>query len=208
MVRSITGGRSVVDRSNVTSAQSSAQRVHTDSYFYARLGYGGIFSNRVYGKPALGFGHRTELDSFAIDVSFLNFQLDNHSYSATSSASAGSILKLEALYFIHSRANATPYFGGGIGYGSTSVGSDAYYNRTNNQTFSAFRGSGLQGELTAGYEIARTTTLRVFVQADASLPFYNVTSQSYSTTNAVTTSQRYVPSLVISFGLGWQRNHR
>jgi len=209
MVRSITGGRSVVDRSNVTATQASAQRVHTDSYFYARLGYGGIFSNRVYGKPALGFGHRTELDSFAIDVSFLNVQLDgNNGYSSTTSATAGSLLKLEGLYFVHSRSNSTPYFGGGVAYGSTSVGSDAYYNRTNNQAYSAFRGSGLQGELTAGYEIARTTTLRMFVQADASLPFYNVTSQTYSTTSVATTSRRYVPSIVISLGLGWQRNHR
>jgi hypothetical protein len=88
------------------------------------------------------------------------------------------------------------------------VGNDACYNRTNNQAYSAWRGSGLQGEVTAGYEIARTTTLRVFVQADASLPFYMSSSQTFSTSAAVTTSQRYVPSLVFSVGLGWQRNHR
>jgi hypothetical protein len=62
--------------------------------------------------------------------------------------------------------------------------------------------------VTAGYEIARTTTLRVFVQADASLPFYKATSQFHSTSGVVTTSQRYVPSLVVSVGLGWQRSHR
>jgi hypothetical protein len=209
LVRSLVTGRSILDRSNVTAAQSSALRVHTDSYFYVRLGYGAIFSNRAYGRPAFGFGHRTELDSFAIDVSFLNVQPDTHSgYPASSSANAGSLLKLEGLYFFHSKANATPYFGGGFGYGSTSVGSDAYYNGTNNQAYSALHGSGLQGEVTAGYEIARTTTLRVFVQADASLPFYKATTQSYSTTSVVTTSQRYVPSLVFSVGLGWQRNHR
>jgi hypothetical protein len=209
MVRSLVTGHGIVDRSNVTEAQASALRVHTDSYFYARLGYGAIFSGRVYGKPAIGFGHRTELDSFAIDVSFLNAQIDTYNgYSSSSSATAGSLLKLEGLYFVHSRANATPYFGGGFGYGSTSVGSDAYYSRTNNQAYSAWRGSGLQGEVTAGYEIARTTTLRVFVQADASLPFYKATSQFHSTSGVVTTSQRYVPSLVVSVGLGWQRSHR
>ena len=82
--------------------------MHSDSYFYVRLGYGRIFSDRVYGKPAIGFGHRTELDTFAIDVSFLNAQLDSYNgYSATSSATAASLLKLEGLYFVHSRANAT-----------------------------------------------------------------------------------------------------
>jgi hypothetical protein len=197
-----------VDRSNVTEAQASALRVHTDSYFYVRLGYGGIFSNRVYGRPAFGFGHRTELDSFAIDVSFLNVQPNTHNGYSTSSATAGSFLKLEGLYFVHSRANASPYFGGGFGYGSTSVGNDANYNRTNNQAYPAWHGSGLQGEVTAGYEIARTTTLRVFVQADTTLPFYKSSSQTFSTPSVVTTSQRYVPSLVFSIGLGWQRNHR
>jgi hypothetical protein len=208
LVRSLVTGRNIVDRSNVTKAQASASRVHTDSYFYVRLGYGGIFSNRVYGRPAFGFGHRTELDSFAIDVSFLNVQPDTHNGYSTSSATAGSLLKLEGLYFVHSRANASPYFGGGFGYGSTSVGNDAYYNRTNNQAYSAWRGSGLQGEVTAGYEIARTTTLRVFVQADASLPFYKSSSQTFSTSGVVATSQRYLPSLVFSVGLGWQRNRR
>ncbi len=209
LVPSLVTGRRIVDRSNVTAAQASALRVHTDSYFYARLGYGSIFSNRIYSKGALGFGNRTELDSFAIDVSFLNVQVDaNNGYSASSSATASSLLKLEGLYFVHSRANSTPYFGGGASYGSSSVGSNAYYTGTNNKAYSAWGGSGLQGELTAGYEVARTTTLRVFVQADATLPFYNVTSKSYSTTNVVTTSRRYVPSLVFSLGLGWQRNHR
>lgn len=209
LVRSLVTGRNIVDRTNVTAAQSSALRVHSESYFYARLGYGSIFSNRVYGRPAIGFGHRTELDSFAIDVSFLNVQFDTYKdYSASSSATSASLLKLEGLYFVHSRANATPYFGGGFSYGSTSVGSSSYYNRTNSQAYDALRGSGLQGELTAGYEIARTTTLRVFVQADASLPFYNVTSQSYSPSTVVSTSKRYVPSLVFSLGLGWQKNHR
>jgi len=208
LVRSLIIGRQSVDRSNVTEAQASALRVHTDSYFYVRLGYGGIFSNGVHGRPAFGFGHRTELDSFAIDVSFLNVQPNTRNGYSTSSATAASLLKLEGLYFVHSRANASPYFGGGFGYGSTSVGSDAYYSRTTNQTYSGWSGSGLQGELTAGYEIARTTTLRVFVQADATFPFYKSSSQTLSTPGVVTTSQRYVPSVVVSIGLGWQRSHR
>jgi hypothetical protein len=208
LVRSLVTSRQIVDRSNVTEAQASALRVHTDSYFYARLGYGGIFSDHVYGRPAFGFGHRTELDSFAIDVSFLNVQPDAHN-APSSSAAAGSLLKLEALSFAHPRANASPYIGGGFSYGSTSVGDDAYYNRTSNKAHSDWSGSGLQGEVTVGYEIARTTTLRVFIQADATLPFYKLSSQIFSTSGVVTTtSQRYSPSLVFSVGFGRQKNHR
>jgi hypothetical protein len=47
LVRSLAGIHGVVDRSNVTEEQASALRVHTDSYFYARLGYGAIFSDRT-----------------------------------------------------------------------------------------------------------------------------------------------------------------
>ena len=152
----------------------------------------------------MGFGNRTELDSYAIDVSFLNYQFGSYNSNPTSSsATSGSLLKLEGLYYLRSKANTSPYFGGGVSYGNTTIGSNAYNGRSNNA-----RGSGLQGELSAGYEIARTTSLRVFVQADASLPFYYVTSQSLSTNNVVATSRRYTPSFVFSLGLGWIRNHR
>jgi hypothetical protein len=208
LVPSLTSGRRVVDRTNVTVGQASALRVHTESYFYARLGYGSVFSGRVYGNAALGFGNRTELDSYAIDVSFLNAQLDGHNGYSASSSSAASLLKLEGLYFARPRANTSPYIGAGMSYGSTSVGTDAYYLKTNNKAYSAWRGSGLQGEVTAGYEMSRTTTIRMFVQADVSLPFYHLLSQSYSTSNSVNTSRRYVPSMVVSIGLGWSRNHR
>ncbi len=71
-----------------------ARRVHTDSLWYARLGYGNLFGDESYGTPALGFGYRAELDAFAIDVSFLNFQFSaNDSYSSRG-ATAQSLLKL------------------------------------------------------------------------------------------------------------------
>lgn len=98
LVRSLVTGRRIVDRTNVTTSKASALRMHSDAYFYVLLGYGEIFSDRVYGKPAIGFDHRSELGKFAIDVSFLNAQLDSYNgYSATSSATAASLLKLEGL---------------------------------------------------------------------------------------------------------------
>jgi hypothetical protein len=207
MVRSLVTGRpmsalGVVDRTNVTAAQASApRRVHSDSLWYARLGYGTVFGDRAYGTPALGFGYRAELDSFAIDVSFLNFQFQtSNDYYASSGASAGSLLKLSGLYFLNPQSNLTGYLGGGLSYGHRRFGgrNDYTYGRYTTD----WEGSGLQGELTAGYEIARATSLRLFVQADAVLPFYHVASETYSTTRLVTSDRRYAPSLIISIGLG------
>jgi len=201
MVRSIVtgrpmGGMGVVDRTNVTASQTSARRVGSDRFGYARVGYSGIFADRTQGAPALGFGYRAELDSFGFDVSFLNAQISSSDYTS-SSASAGSLLKLQVLRFTNPAGNTTKYFGGGVGWGWTNVESLAL-------DLSSGDGRGLEGNLTAGYEIGRATTVRLFAQVDATLPFYKVISNSYSKSGVVTTRQ-YAPSLVFSVGLGWQR---
>jgi hypothetical protein len=222
MVRSLLTGRpmtglAVVDRTNVTAAQAtSAPRVRSDSFTYARLGYGGIFGDQIYRTPSFGFGYRAELERIALDVSFLNFQAgpsDSYGYSA--SADSSSLVKLSGLYLLKRDANSTPYFGGGLSWGRTDIDNiqpteivraptgpnTVYYYNTGGH------GSGLQGELTAGYEFGRATTLRMFVQADAILPFYSVTSQAISSRGVVSsTTRRYTPSLIMSVGLGWQRN--
>ena len=78
MVRSLLTGRpmtglAVVDRTNVTAAQAtSAPRVRSDSFWYARLGYAGIFGDRTYGTPSFGFGYRAELDRVALDCNQRN----------------------------------------------------------------------------------------------------------------------------------------
>jgi hypothetical protein len=206
MVRSIVTGRpmsgfNVIDRTNVTASQASPKRVQSNSFGYARLGYSSIFGDHSYGGPALGFGYRVELDSFGIDVSFLNFQVktpdnnyNNNSYYGTPSNGSftGSLLKLEGLHFMNPTANATGYFGGGVSYGGATFGSN-------------WHGSGLQGELTVGYELPRASTLRVFIQADAVLPFYTATAQTFSSKSGYTTAHRYAPSLGISVGLGRAR---
>jgi hypothetical protein len=212
LVRSLVGSREVVDRSNVTLTQASALRVHSDSYPYARLGYGGIFGDRTYGTPSFGFGYRAELDSFAVDVSFLNFQVASSSAFTGPNANAGSLLKLSGLYFLNGRSSASPYFGGGLSWGGRNFTEErpsySYNGRTVYSYSSDWHGSGLQGELTAGYEFARTTTIRAFVQADAILPFYNVTRDTYTSSNVTSSDSRYSPSLIMSVGLGWQRNRK
>jgi len=222
MVRSLLTGQpmtglAVVDRTNVTVAQATpAPRVRSDSFTYARLGYGGIFGDQTYRTPSFGFGYRAELDKVALDVSFLNFQAGpTDYYGSSASADSSSFLKLSGLYLLNRDANSTPYFGGGLSWGRTAINNiqqteiarpptgpnTVYYYNTGGH------GSGLQGELTAGYEFGRATTLRMFVQADAILPFYSVVSQTISSRGGVSErTSRYVPSLVMSVGLGWQRN--
>lgn len=213
IVRSIITGRPVesftmVDRANVTASQGAARRVNADSFGYARLGYGGLFGNRTYGTPALGFGYRVELDRFGVDVAFLNLQIGSNS---SAEVSAGSVLKLSGLYFIRPDANRTGYLGAGLSWGGSSFGNDSGYDSYS----SGFSGSGLQAELSGGYEFARATPLRIFVQVDATLPFYSVISERYTFPRAgslieptIMTSHRYAPSFVASVGMGWQRNRK
>ena len=214
MVRSLVtgealGSMAIVDRTNVTASQDlPARRVQSDTYWHARLGYGGVFGNQTHGVPALGFGYRAEFDRFGVDLSFFNYHFDQGSgyYASRGSAIAGSLLKLEGLYFTSPTANRTAYFGGGLSWGGTNLGEGQ----------KSWNGQGLQGELTTGYELARATNVRLFVQGDATLPVYNTVSQTYSYPQrlpngsylvpTVSTERRYTPSVVVSIGLGWQRH--
>jgi hypothetical protein len=203
------GAMNVVDRTNVTTAQAEPRRMGIDSFAYARLGYASMLGTGGTGSPAIGFGYRAELDSWGLDISFLNQQLpsSNGALGASNGGMAGSLLKLQGLYFLNPRANASAYFGGGISWGTTTGSSSSSQNG-----YSSWRGSGLQGELTAGYELPRASELRVFVQADATLPFYHTSGQAYTFSqggsSAVMTGRRYNPSVTLSVGVGWQRRRR
>jgi hypothetical protein len=175
--------------------------------WYARLGYGSLFvDGDANGTPSLGFGYRAELDTFAIDVSFLNFQFSGDNTFSSRGATAQTLLKLSGLYFTSPRANRSAYFGGGLSFGHQSFGGS--FNATNGYYTSAWNGHGLQGELTVGYELARATSFRTFVQADAVLPFYKAVSETYPVPSRInpvptpTTSRRYAPSLIVSIGVG------
>jgi len=214
MVRSMLTGqpmtlRGVIDRTNVSVAQIAKPRVESDNIFYARLGYGATFAGGTYGMPSVGLiGYRRELDSFGIDVSFLNFNMKmDNSYAGDTSGGSYEWLRLEGLYFTNPKAEQTMYFGGGMSFGATSVSSGNY----NQNTYRNWNGSGLSGVLTAGYELPRASTLRVFIQSDVTLPFYSLESIQYGPYNpakpylppTATTSHQYAPSLAVSVGLGW-----
>lgn len=190
-----------VDRTNVTAAQQAPNRVEADSLWYARLGYGANIGPSFTSGPAFGFGYRYELDSLGIDFSF--FDTAVYSKGGNSDASGANItwVKLMALYFLNPTANRSSYVGAGLGWGFSTL-----QRSGSADTFAAndYTGSGLQGELTAGYEFLRASTIRMFVQADATLPFYLVRTTDYLPTGGTTSTQTaYAPSLTVSFGLGW-----
>ena len=201
---SAVGAMDVVDRTNVTTPQAEPKRVGIDSFGYARLGYARLLGPGGAGNAAIGFGFRAEIDSWGLDVSFFNQQVPSSGSYGGSSAMAGSLLRLQGLYFLNPRANASAYFGGGLSWGTT-IGSSG----SSQNGYSSWHGSGLQGELTAGYELPRASDLRVFVQTDATLPFYRTSGQGYTfsqgRSTTVTTARRYNPSITVSLGVGWQR---
>lgn len=202
------GAMNVIDRTNVTTPQAEPKRMGIDSFGYARLGYASMLGTGGSRNPAIGFGYRAELDAWGLDISFLNQQLPSSNGAfGGSRGMAGSLLKLQGLYFVNPRANASAYFGGGLSWGTTIASSGALQNG-----YSSSRGSGLQGELTAGYELPRASELRVFVQADVTLPFYHTSSEAVTfaqgRSSVVTTGRHYNPSVAVSVGLGWQRRRR
>jgi hypothetical protein len=225
LVRSLTTGQpmgslAVLDRGNVSAVQDlPARRVQPDGYWHARVGYGGIFGPSTQPAASFGFGYRAEFDRLGVDLSFLNMQRNDAGSYYGRTSSTMSLVKLEGLYFTHPEGNRSAYFGGGLSYGRTEVQiTDASDLATGGFPVSG-RGAGLQGELTAGYEIARVTAVRLFTQVDVTLPFYDVTFEHFTYPQAppangrfsgptVTTERKYAPSVAVSVGLGWQRRHR
>jgi len=186
------------------AAPARAQDIH--SFGYARLGYGGVFAEDSHGAPAIGFGYRGELDSFALDISFFNYMIGTEVY--TGEVFAGSLLRLQALRFVNPDAARSAYLGGGVSWGGVQVTRDS----TPTSYLTGWHGSGLQGEVTAGYELARTSPVRIFVQADIGLPMFYARSETTTFRRTAPgvfiepdVDKRYIPSAVVSVGIGWQR---
>jgi hypothetical protein len=119
------------------------------------------------------------------------------------------VLKLQALRFVNPGADSSVYVGGGFSWGGVS----AQREQAPTAYVTSWHGSGLQGEVTVGYELARTSPVRLFVQADIGLPLFNARSETMTvrrTSPAVvepaSQDKRYIPSLAVSVGIGWSRH--
>ena len=150
------GSLAVLDRTNVSAAQDTPpKRLQSESLWYARVGHATLFGPEAHYGASFGFGYRAEFDRIGLDFSFLNVDTSGSGSYASSGGSAISFVKLEGLYFVSPTANHSAYFGGGLSYGRTELrgSSQDIYRPYGN-------GSGLQAELSAGYEIARVTSVR------------------------------------------------
>lgn len=180
-----TGG-GATDRSNVTRDQSAPRRVAADQLKYVSLGYGGVMAAGLTRGPAFAAGWRMELDRLAVDISLgFIFASDGDGLGVT-----GYYPRLSGLWYQKPIADSSPYYGAGVSWGATAAGDDD----------EAYAGSGLQGHLTAGYEVLRSSTIRFFGQADLTLPFYT----SDLSTNG---GSKYTPSISLSFGIGWGKSN-
>jgi|GEM_PF-1091090 len=201
------GSLDLIDRDNVTEAQTTTKRVAVDTFHYARLGGGVLSGDRTYAAPVFGLGYRAEFDTFALDVAYLTYQVTNQGAGyGTSGASSIALFRIAGLHFFNGKKQASSYAGGGLSWGWTQINhsSGAYSSSYSSSTWA---GSGLRGEVTGGYEFTRATRARTFVQADLVLPFYRLAASSYSypKTGAGAQGTLYSASLTISVGVGWHR---
>jgi len=185
-----------IDRTNVTNAQVSPNRVEADSLWYARLGYGGIAADGLETGPAIGFGYRYELDLIGLDLSFFNFVLTKSESSYD--AFTGSWIRLGAVYYFDPFANNSLYVGGGVGWGAGAVFAD-------NTDYS---GSGIDVGLSGGMEFLRASSIRLFVQFDATVPTYTLEGTRFDPTGLISTNESiYAPSFSLSLGLGFGKSN-
>jgi hypothetical protein len=191
----------------VDATLAAAQSLDEPRLFtYVRVGTSAVMADDLRRAPAVGFGLRGEVGSFAVDISGLNFALNVEFIDPARELAVGSLLKLQGLKFFSPDRKGSAYIGGGASWGVVSVGRAAHPDGHN----SSWGGSGLQGEFTIGYELPRSHRVRFLLQADASLPLFNARSESYSYPDPgrvvhVGSDVRVIPSVVLSFGVGWQR---
>lgn len=202
MVRSLLSGQAITNssgaltRDNVTANQAAPRRAQADRLWYARLGYGATRGGDR-GGTSIGFGYRHELDRLAIDLSFLNLTFTSNDDSESSSLS-GSWIRLLAYWFASPNAGSSLYAGAGVSWGGAAV---------EDRDGAAYSGSGIQGDLSLGFEMLRASTIRLFLQADATFPFYKATPDDAWWTGTPATGDRYTPTFVVSLGAGFGRGH-
>jgi hypothetical protein len=167
-----------VARDNVTVAQAQGRRAKTD--YMATLMFGATAHPAIAAAPSptLAGGFRVEVDQWALDVNGrLVIPMDT---SAAYYAVDGHI---SALRFHQPQANHTLYYGGGLGFGAMGWqdGSDGG------------DGAGFELRGSAGYEMFRVTTMRMFFQADMIAPLYDIGADSWAPTVSFSVGIGYKP---------------
>jgi hypothetical protein len=181
-----------VDRRNVTSAQNQRRHVSADAIWYTKLGYGSTPADGFHGGPAFGFGRRWELDRIGVNLSFLNFIL----YQDADEFEGSSVgwIDLGADYFFDPYGSSSAYVGAGLSIGTHSIPSDR----------GRYENAGLQGKVSAGYELFRASNIRLLLHADATLPMFRLSRTTSDPVSLIQYEQHvYAPTFQLCLGLGW-----
>jgi len=195
------------DASSQPTMRRPSRRSLPDPVVYARVGYGAAFGDSFRPGPAIGLGIRGETEPVVLDVS-VSVVVNSTSHDGQGTTLAGSIVRLAVLNFLDGNADGGMYVGGGFSWGGVLLD-----RRSTPTTYTtAWTGSGLQGDVTVGYEITRKSPLRMFVQADVGIPFFTARSETYARSDGgiIDHSSRriekqYTPSAVVAMGIGWKR---
>lgn len=225
MVRSLKTGHSIdhfgnTNRRNVLKRQNKLHRLKADKVFYARLGLGSVLGKDPGSGVSLGLGIRRELDQFAVDVSILNSTFDPDDLVEDWDFEW---IRLMGMYYFSPVASNTFVIGGGFSYGFTDYGDKEYddfwefrdSDAKEDGSYEYGEGKGLKGNLLCGYEMFRSSNLRMFIQAEVILPFYKndiykirVTTEEsgsnyYNSYEKYHDGERWVPSLSLNIGIGF-----
>jgi hypothetical protein len=195
------GSEQNVDRTNATSEQMAPRRIQSDNLKYLRLGYGAVTGPATGTGPSFGIGWRFEMDRLALEVSAFDLTVatTTDSMGQNSTGVSGDWIKLSAYLYQTPLANASLYYGAGLGYGSSNLCTSSFS--------SCYSGNGLEGVLSVGYEILRQSTIRMLFQVDVQLPTYMDTLSDFTSTGMTVTDRRYVPTIALSVGIGWGRSN-
>lgn len=186
-----------VNRHNVTKQQAVQRRIVADNLWFLRLGYGAVAGGDFASGPAFGLGYRYELDQLGIEISTLNIVAATDGSSDDGLGVSASWIRLGGLYFFNPVANHSAYLNVGLSWG-TSASRSQYQGESY-----IYSGSGIQGEIGGGYEFLRASTIRMFVEANAVLPFYT-SSIDWS----IVDDSIYTPTFTISLGVGYGSSNR
>ena len=178
-----------ISRHNVMRQQMFPNRVENDALGYLSLGPAFIVGSNPDEVPiSFTGGLRLELDGVAIDISG-QFIADTGDDGGQGTSILGQI---GAAHFFDPVANNSGFVGGSLGLGGIAAVKGG-------QTFT---GGGLHARVSGGYEFFRASMMRLIVQADVTLPLYDVESQN-TDPSINTLDPMYTPIFGFSVGAGF-----
>ncbi len=179
-----------MDRTNVTKGQAEPKREKADFLTMFRGG-AMVHTVGVPVGPNLGVGMRVELDNWAIEAeSAFGFSLSDHASRSDNGGSFSFGAHLGGLYFFDGESSHSAFAGLGVGYGTTALVT---------KSTDLWTGAGFDFKVSLGYEILRASTIRMFIQTEALIPTYQLGADSGN----LDKTDRYNPSYMISFGIGY-----